>query len=118
TMSAGSPFATARLWSVEAPYDALMLTPLPAGVAWNAGISFAYAAAGVEYATRLIVTSLRLAVALPATSATASAATAARTAVIEIRRMQTPDARCCRQTWSTLAVERLASQMSAISRSR
>ena len=39
TTSAGRPAATARLWSPEAPYDCWKLTPLPAGVFWNAGIS-------------------------------------------------------------------------------
>ena len=40
TMSAGSPAATARLWSPEAPYDCEKLTPWPAPVFWNAGISW------------------------------------------------------------------------------
>ena len=40
-MSALRPAATARAWSPEAPYDCEKLTPLPAAVAWNAGISFA-----------------------------------------------------------------------------
>src|SRR3954468_5063218 len=41
TTSAGRPDATARDWSPEAPYDWVNVTPLPAGVSWNAGISLA-----------------------------------------------------------------------------
>ena len=48
TMSAFSPAATALAWSPEAPYDCEKETPLPAAVAWNIGISFAYASLGVE----------------------------------------------------------------------
>src|SRR5690242_20413481 len=40
TMSAGSPDATARLWSPEAPYDCENETSLPAAVFWNAEISW------------------------------------------------------------------------------
>jgi hypothetical protein len=41
TTSLGRPLATARLCSPEEPYDWLNETPLPSGVCWNAGISFA-----------------------------------------------------------------------------
>ena len=41
TKSAGWPAATARLWSPEAPYDWVKVTPLPAAVLLKAGISFA-----------------------------------------------------------------------------
>jgi hypothetical protein len=48
TMSASSPEATARLCSPDAPYDCENETPLPAGVFWNAEISWPYASFGVE----------------------------------------------------------------------
>ena len=51
TRSADSPAATARLCSPDAPYDCEKLTPCPAGVFWNAEISWPYASFGVEYAT-------------------------------------------------------------------
>src|SRR3954451_11253160 len=52
TTSAGRPPSTARLWSPEAPYDWLNVTPLPSGVLLNAGMRAPYASFGVEYATR------------------------------------------------------------------
>ncbi len=38
TMSAGLPSTTPRDWSPEAPYDVVTATPLPSGVAANAGM--------------------------------------------------------------------------------
>src|SRR5262249_3165745 len=71
----GRPPITARVWSPEAPYDCENDVSLPAAVAWNAGMIFAKAAAGVEYATRSIDVSRDAPAAVPATiSATASAA--------------------------------------------
>src|SRR5207244_6760764 len=78
--SAGSPPSTARVWSPEAPYDCEKDVSLPADVAWNAGMIFANAAAGVEYATRSIFVSV---VAPPAAPAAARVtATAAKALLI------------------------------------
>src|SRR4051794_29292966 len=41
TTSAGRPEATARACEPEAPNDWVKVTSLPAGVAWNAGMSLA-----------------------------------------------------------------------------
>ena len=57
-----------------------MLTPDPCGVLRNSSISFVRTGRGVEYATRLSVTSFELvcaAVAAPATAAATTAPTAA-----------------------------------------
>jgi hypothetical protein len=48
TTSALRPFATARAWSVDAPYDWLKLTPLPFGVFCQAWMIFPMTAFGVE----------------------------------------------------------------------
>src|SRR5215212_3469439 len=68
TTSASRPLRTARLWSPEAPYDCVNETSLPPDVPWKAGISCAYAARGVEYATRVRLAPLVAAVAPPATA--------------------------------------------------
>ena len=46
------PFATARAWSVEAPYDWLNETPSPSPVFCQAWMIFPITVLGVEYATR------------------------------------------------------------------
>src|SRR4051812_25401686 len=66
TTSAASPPSTARLWSPDAPYDSLMVTPAPAGVFWKAGMSSLNASRGVEYATRVSSAAPPAAVAAPA----------------------------------------------------
>ena len=40
TTSASRPALIARVCSPEAPYDCVKLTPSPAGVFWNIGMSF------------------------------------------------------------------------------
>src|SRR3954471_16996321 len=52
TGSALRPFATARAWSVEAPYDWLNATPSPSPVFCQAWMIFPSTLFGVEYATR------------------------------------------------------------------
>ena len=46
------PFATARAWSVEAPYDWLNETPSPSPVFCQAWMIFPITVLGVEYAIR------------------------------------------------------------------
>ncbi len=48
TTSAGSPAATARLWSPDAPYDSANETPDPAAVFCQSGMIASYALCGVE----------------------------------------------------------------------
>src|SRR5919202_7117025 len=64
--SAGSPFTTARAWSVDGPYDWLKETPEPAGVPFQAEMILPITVFGVEYATRLSVVSRPAAPATPA----------------------------------------------------
>src|SRR3954447_708647 len=59
TTSAERPVWTALSCTSGAPSDCWKSTPWPAGVAWNAEISFENATVGVEYATRDSVVPLR-----------------------------------------------------------
>src|SRR3954469_19167797 len=52
TRSALRPLATARAWSVEAPYDWLNVTPSPSPVFCHDWMIFPMTLFGVEYATR------------------------------------------------------------------
>src|SRR4051794_26760169 len=88
TTSAFSPAATARAWSPEAPYDCEKSTPLPFGVACHAGISFANAWRGVEYATRLRLVSAVRVDAAPAVATASAEAKRNATRTVMTRRLR------------------------------
>ena len=48
TMSAGRPASTAFACAVEAPYEALIVTPDPSGVPWKSEMIFVITGFGVE----------------------------------------------------------------------
>ena len=99
TTSASRPALIARVCSPDAPYDCEKLTPSPAWVFWNSGMSLPYASRGVEYATRLsFVSELRSGAAAPIPAVAASAVTRsarAPTRAVRGRRMLLPPTSLC-----------------------
>jgi hypothetical protein len=95
TMSAFWPAATARLWSPEAPYEALKVTPLPADVFAKSANSALLGCSRIENPTRLRSVPVLLPLELApqpvrARPAATRAATRART-----RRRPPPGPRAC-----------------------